>query len=146
MIKEYTPREKIIEIVNKLFIYTDFQDWKKLQEEVFAEKVELIMNSLKQQQAQELSPAEICDMWREGFKELDAIHHQAGNYIVKIETNHAHVLAYAIASHYKKSATLGTTREFIGSYDFDLVYTEDGWRICKFTYHLKYMKGNLDLE
>ena len=43
---QFTLREQIIEKVNQLFVYTDYQEWQKLQEEVFAEKVFFDMSSL----------------------------------------------------------------------------------------------------
>lgn len=93
-----------------------------------------------------ITPQEICKMWEDGFKDLDSVHHQAGNYIVNINGNNADVKAYAIASHYKKETTQGAVREFIGSYDFQLVKKENGWKISKFRYNLKYSDGNLSLK
>ena len=50
------------------------------------------------------------------------------------------------SSHYKKDTSQGSTREFIGSYDFVLDKTKDGWRLNSFKFNLKYMRGNLELE
>ena len=41
-----TTREQITEVVNKLFVYTDFKEWDKLQSEVFTENVQFDMSSL----------------------------------------------------------------------------------------------------
>ncbi len=41
-----TKREEIIELVNKLFIYTDSRSWSKLMKEVFKEKVYFDMESM----------------------------------------------------------------------------------------------------
>jgi hypothetical protein len=142
----FTEREQVVEIINRLFYYTDFQQWDKLIEEVFAEKVILDMTSMGAPSVETLTGKQICEMWKEGFKELDAIHHQSGNYIVDIEDNIASVKAYAIASHYKKRTTKGTTREFIGSYDFRLVKLKNHWKIDRFTFILKYMTGNVELK
>ena len=143
---EFSQREQIVETVNKLFVYTDSQQWEGLQREVFAVLVNLDMSSLGGP-VDEFTSGAICDMWKEGFKDLDAINHLGGNYIVNIHGNGtANVLAYATATHYKQSAKKGTTREFVGTYDLGLANTEGGWRIESFTYNLKYMQGNLELE
>jgi len=142
----FTVREQITEVVNKLFVYTDEQNWEKLRSEVFDDTVFVDMVSVGAEKAATMTSQEICDMWQEGFKGLDAIHHQAGNYIITIQGHNADVKAYAIASHYKKDATQGTVREFVGSYDLELIRKENGWRINQFKYNMKYMDGNLELK
>ena len=142
----FTTREQIVETVNKLFIYTDEQLWELLQNEVFAQTVWLDMSSLNGPRENFTSRA-ICDMWQEGFKDLDAINHLGGNYLVTIQDSDiAKVKAYATATHYKASATQGQTREFVGTYDLGLIKQKGGWRINTFTYYLKYMSGNVALE
>ena len=142
-----SKREAIIEVVNRLFIFTDMQQWDKLISEVFATEVLFDMSSAGGSPAKKILPAEICGMWREGFKEIDAIHHQAGNYLVTIpEDVNADVVCYAIASHYKHTAKNGKVRQFIGSYDIALVFTDLGWRINGFRYNLKYIDGNASLD
>ena len=146
MENQYTKREQIVETVNKLFIYTDNQEWTKLQEEVFTSTIELDMISMGAEKAENVSSREICYRWEKAFEELDAIHHQAGNYLVTISGDEAEVYAYSIASHYKEAAKKGKTREFVGSYELHLNKTHDGWRIDKFKYKLKYSTGNMALE
>ena len=141
-----TTRETIVEVVNKLFVYTDYQRWEKLQQEVFSQNVHLDISSLGGPVA-DMQATEICNMWSEGFEGLDAVNHLAGNYLVQLENDHqAQVFAYATATHYKKSASQGPTREFVGSYDLQLVLEQRGWRINQFVYHLKYATGNLELQ
>lgn len=143
---QFTEREQIVETVNKLFVYTDTQDWIKLQDEVFAADVELNMVSMGADKSEHVSSREICSRWEKTFEQLDAVHHQAGNYLVKISENAAEVYTYAIASHYREAAKKVKTREFVGSYDLHLIKTMSGWRIDKFKYNLKYSTGNMTLE
>lgn len=141
-----TEREKIVETVNKLFIYTDEQNWDGLQEEVFTVTVFLDMTSLGGTDSN-VTSADICDMWKDGFKDLDAVNHLAGNYIVKIINDQsAEVFAYATATHFKESAKNGTTREFVGTYNLKLSNSGMGWRIYSMKYNLKYTQGNMLLE
>jgi len=142
--KTHSVREEIIETVNKLFVYTDYQKWDQLQAEVFSEYVEFDMSSVGGQKTR-LSSQEICGIWKEGFKNIDSVNHLAGNYIVEIRDTDAFVFAYATATHYKNAATKGKTREFVGSYEIELKLGTLGWRIDSFKYNLKYANGNLDL-
>lgn len=141
-----TSREEITDCINKLFVYTDFQQWEKLQREVFTENVHLDMTSLGGE-AMDTTAAEICSMWKEGFKDLDAVNHLGGNYLVDlIDGDQAKVFAYATATHYREAAREGQTREFVGSYDLGLSRTERGWRIHRLVYNLKFLTGNVSLE
>ena len=146
MNSQFTVREQIIEVINKFFVYTDSQEWTKLQEEIFAANVELDMVSMGADRAERVSSREICDRWEKAFEELDAIHHQSGNYIVNIIGEMAEVNAYAVATHYKELAQKGQTRKFTGSYDIHLSKRHGDWRIDKLKYHLKYSSGNMSLE
>ena len=143
-----SKRDEVIEIANKLFIYTDHQHWDKLLAEVFTKQVYFDMESAGAGKGRELSAQNICDTWKKGFEGIDAIHHQAGNYLVKFNSEEieASVLCYAIAIHYKNEAAQGKTREFVGSYDFHMVLTDEGWRLNSFKYNLKYANGNIDLK
>ncbi|MEJ2504814.1 MAG: nuclear transport factor 2 family protein [Ignavibacteriaceae bacterium] len=138
-------KEDIIEIVNKLFVYTDNKEWDKLQKEVFTDTVDFDMLSLGGEVTKKTS-RQICEEWNKGFEGLDAVNHLAGNYIIDIDSNSANVFAYATATHYKSSAINGKTREFVGSYNLHLVKTDNAWRIDRFKYNLKYATGNLDLK
>ena len=141
-----TEREQVVEVLNRLFYYTDHQQWDKLKSEVFDREVLMDMTSLGASKAEIWSAERICDEWEQGFENLDSIHHQSGNYMIEFSGSSANAKAYAIASHYKKDASQGSTREFIGSYDFILGKTKDGWKLNSFKFNLKYMKGNLELE
>lgn len=141
----FSIRDEIVEVINKLFVYTDSQDWEKLQNEVFSDDVFFDMSSLGGKKA-ETTSKEICDTWQKGFVGIDSINHLAGNYLVHIHDTTATVFAYATATHYKTSATKGKTREFVGTYDISLLKHGYGWRIYQFKYDLKYSTGNLDLS
>ncbi len=140
-----TTRDQLIEIVNKLFIYTDQKDWDKLQSEVFAPTVHFDMSSLGGEVTTKTSK-EICDNWNTGFGGLDSVNHLAGNHLVSVEGSNAEVFCYTTATHYRESATQGKTREFVGTYELKLSKETNGWLIRSFKYNLKYMNGNLELK
>ena len=143
----FSVREQIIEVANKLFVYTDNRQWQKLLDEVFTGSVLFDMSSAGGGEPVTISSKEVCDKWEKGFEGIDAIHHQAGNYLVTLNNQEAAVHAYAIAFHFKKTALNGKTREFVGSYDLLLRNVPGkGWRINTFKYNLKYIDGNVDLS
>jgi hypothetical protein len=144
--KELAAKQELAELSNKLFMYTDLRQWPMLLQEVFANDVWFDMSSAGGGEAKFLPAATICDMWKQGFEGLDAVHHQAGHYIITVQNDTADIYAYATASHYKKAATNGQTRIFVGSYDLKAQQTPGGWRITQFKYNLKYIDGNTTLE
>lgn len=141
----FSRRDQIEEVINKLFIYTDGQDWDKLQNEVFTTDIFFDMSSLGGE-AKNMSAREVCETWRKGFENIDSINHLGGNYIITVNGASADAFAYATATHYKKAATQGTTRDFVGTYQLHLIAIPEGWRIDKFTYNLKFISGNLELK
>lgn len=145
-----SKNDHVIEVVAKLFVYTDQRAWQKLLEEVFKEELLFDMSSLGGGPAQKLKACDICEMWSKGFEGIDHVYHHSGNYIVKfnseIEPVEAEVFCYAKATHFKSSATKGNTRDFIGDYNIHLSFTDQGWRIDKFRYNLKFTLGNQTLE
>jgi len=136
----------IAELVNRLFIHTDTRHWAGLQNEVFTETVQFDMVSMGSGQPQATPSREICELWKTGLRDLDGIHHQGGHYLITLRGDEADVLAYAVATHFKATATRGQTRTFTGSYDLHAVRTPQGWRLDAFKYNLKFADGNAKLE
>ena len=141
----FTEREKIVEVINKLFIYTDHQYWDKLQNDVFTKFVHLDMTSMRGE-AKEMLANQICKIWEKGMENLDAVNHLGGNYLITINGQKASAFAYSTTTHYKKSAKNGNTRDFIGTYNLELVKEQLHWRISKIKYNLRYISGNLNLK
>ena len=137
---------EITELTNKLFMYADALKWQQLQDEVFAKEVFFDMSSAGGGKAATMTSNDICEIWRQGFEGLDAIHHQAGHYLINVNGDLSDINGYAVAMHYKKAATKGNTRTFVGSYDLRAKRTPKGWRLIQFKYHLKYLDGNIALE
>ena len=141
-----SKHDNVVELVNKLFVYTDTRQWSKLLSEVFTEEVLFDMSSAGVGAPTKMKAVKICDMWRAGFEGIDHVHHQSGNFIVDLNTEiEANIFCYAVATHFKQSATKGKTREFVGSYNLHASLTDLGWRLDGFQYNLKYVNGNTDL-
>src|SRR3954469_15278504 len=87
--QEASDKIELTELTNKLFMYTDAQQWKRLLSEVFCHEVWFDMGD----GGKNLHATEICEMWRQGFLGLDAVHHQAGHYLINIEQSIADIYA-----------------------------------------------------
>jgi hypothetical protein len=138
-------KDKIIEVINRLFISTDNRDWSEVKK-CFSSTVLLDMTSLAGGQPVTLTSQEIVDAWDQGLKALKSIHHQVGNYMVSINQDEAEAFCYGIASHYLPNKTNQHTRIFVGSYNFHLTKEGQSWRIDQFKFNLKYIDGNPNLE
>lgn len=138
-------RLQITELVNKLYVYTDEQQWDKLHNQVFTENVWLDMESLGGPK-QTMKASEITGMWSQAYAEIDAVNHLAGNYIIDIHGQNAEVFAYATATQYKKDAQEGSTRDFVGTYNFKATKLNGQWRLNSFQYNLKFMTGNIEFK
>ena len=143
--QDLVEKDKIKEVVNRLFISTDNRDWQAVSQ-LFASEVLFDMTSMVGGKPVKLTPQEIVASWEKGLKPLKAIHHQAGNYIVTAKQNEADVFCYGIASHYLPNKTNQNTRLFVGSYIFHLIKNGENWQIDKFRFNLKYIDGNPNLE
>jgi hypothetical protein len=144
-IARLNEQNEVIAVGNRLFICTDNRDWQCVKD-VFAPEVQFDMTSLTGGQPENRTPQQITDMWEQGLKSLQALHHQAGNYQVTIKGNEADMFCYGIAYHYLPNPTNQNTRVFVGSYNFHLVKGDAGWKIDKFKFNLKFIEGNKNLE
>ena len=149
-------RQEVIEAVDELFVATDRKDWAAVRA-VLAPRVRFDMSSAGGGPASELSGEEIAAGWEQGLAPIQAIHHQAGNYRVRVDGTRAEAFCYGVAWHYRPNASGQNTRVFVGSYDFELekmdsdlamldVGSSHRWRITAFRYNLKFIDGNRELE
>jgi hypothetical protein len=72
--EKFSVCDLITQVVNKLFVYTDMQQWEKLQNEVFTKDVIFDMSSLGIDKSN-TTAKNICDTWRDGFVGIDAVNH-----------------------------------------------------------------------
>lgn len=143
--RQLADKIQLTELVNKLFMYVDDQRWEQVLNEVFTKEVWFDMTSVSGK-AKKLPAKDICEMWRQGFIGLDSVHHQAGHYLIMVNDDSADIYAYAMAAHFKKAATKGHSRMFVGSYELKASRSENEWRLTQFKYNLKFIDGNVSLE
>jgi hypothetical protein len=138
-------KDRIIDVINQLFIATDKRDWPAVRR-CFAERVMFDMTSMGGGTPSYLTPEQISAGWEQGLRPIEQIHHQAGNHRVDIHGEQATAFCYGIASHYRQTSSGHNIRTFVGSYDLHLLRIEGRWQIDSFRYNLKYVDGNARLE
>jgi hypothetical protein len=139
-------RASVEEAVVRMFVATDERDWAALAA-LFADPFTLDMTSMVGGEPAVMTPTQVTEAWREGFRNLDAVHHQVGNFRTTVEGKHAKVLCYGVAWHYRKNiAAAQKTRTFVGTYEIHLVHRSDGWVITVLRFNLKFIDGNLELD
>ena len=143
---EVQDKQQLTELVNRLFMYTDDQNWQGIASEVFTPNVYLDMQSNGGGTPATMTAQAVTDGWERGFQGVDAVHHQGGHYIITVNGNQADVYGYAVATHYRAAATQGNTRTYVGSYEIKTERTGTGWRINALKYNLKYRDGNETLQ
>jgi hypothetical protein len=142
---ELIKKSDIKDVVNRLFVGTDNRDWSAVLE-CFADNVHFDVSSMTGEAPKEMTAMEIVEGWQEGLKHLEAIHHQAGNFLIEVDSADAKVFCYGTAWHYLPNESGRNTRIFVGSYDFGLTYRRYRWKIKAFKFNLKFIDGNPDLE
>jgi hypothetical protein len=131
-------RQEIVDTITRLFIGTDNKDWAAVKD-VFADEVHFDMTSLAGGEPAVLTSRQIADAWEDGLKDVDRIHHQTGNYLVKVNGAQAEAFCYGIATHYRSQEEKKVTT-FVGSYDLHLVREDGGWKINMFRFNSKYVE------
>jgi hypothetical protein len=144
--EDLVSRQQVEDAVVRLFVATDERDWPTV-ESCFTEPFVLDMTSMVKGSPAMMTPRQVAEAWAEGFKTLDHVHHQVGNFRTRVEGQRAHVSCYGVAFHYRAGITAqAKTRTFVGTYDLDLSAQAGCWRISKFKFNLKFIDGNLELE
>ncbi|HUH79240.1 MAG TPA: nuclear transport factor 2 family protein [Methanoregula sp.] len=140
-----SERERVIEAVTALFVATDRREWDAVRS-CFSDNVLFDMSSLGGSPSATVPAETIVSGWKTGLAALKAIHHQVGNFQVRIAGDDADVSCYGIAYHYLPNGTGRNMRIFVGSYELHLLRTGAGWKIEMLRYFSKFVEGNPDLE
>lgn len=144
--EELAERQRVEDAVVRMFVATDERDWETLKA-CFTDPFTLDMTSMVGGSPAAMTPAEVAAAWAEGFRSLDAVHHQVGNFRTSLRGDSATVRCYGIALHHRGGiAAPEKTRRFVGTYELDVVRAGGGWRITRLRFLLKFIDGNLDLE
>jgi hypothetical protein len=139
-------RSLVEDTVIRMFVATDERNW-PLVESCFTNPVTLDMTSMAGGSPAPMAPRQLATAWAEGFRLLDHVHHQVGNFQTELEDERAHVRCYGIAFHYRAAtAAASKSRTFVGTYELDLLAQAERWLISKLKFNLKFIDGNRELE
>jgi hypothetical protein len=145
-LQDLVVRQQVADTVIRMFTATDERDWPVL-ESCFTDPFVLDMTSMTGGSPATMTPRQVANAWAEGFKLLDHVHHQVGNFRTTVEGERANVRCYGIAYHYRaKISAAMKTRVFVGTYDIELTMRSGRWCISLLKFNLKFIDGNLELE
>jgi len=139
-----SAEQDIINHITKLFVYTDEQKWDEVQSS-FAKQVLLDYSSFTGIEAAEMTPDQLVAGWSGFLPGFEATHHQVGNFIVETDDDEAQLFCYGTATHYLPNESGKNVWTVVGTYDFGLVKTADGWKVNIMKFDFKYQDGNTDL-
>ncbi|MCO6011247.1 nuclear transport factor 2 family protein [Actinoallomurus purpureus] len=137
-------RLAIIETCTRMGWHADQREWGKLAG-VFADKVTLDYTSLNGGEAAELTPDQIVDAWSGLLGAFDATQHLITNHLVTVEGDTAVCTASFQATHRLANPFGSPLWTLGGTYRFDLLRAEDGWRISGVVMTATWADGNKDL-
>jgi len=136
-IDELWDRLDVQDAVNELFLATDLKAWDRVKE-TFADTVHFDMTSLAGGEPATLTPDAIAAAWAEGLGPVAEVHHQTGNFVIRVDGDAATVNCYGIATHFRPEEEKPVTT-FVGGYEFHLVRTDGHWKIDRFRFNKKYI-------
>jgi hypothetical protein len=144
--EKLSMRREVEDVVIRMFVATDERDWSTV-ESCFTDPFILDMTSMVGGSPVTMTPRQVTNAWAEGFKALDHVHHQLGNFQINVDGQHAHVRCYGIAFHFRGGIVAAVkSRSFVGTYEIDLSSTQGSWRIARLQFVLKFIDGNPELE
>jgi hypothetical protein len=144
--EDLVSRQQVEDVVVRMFVATDERDWPTV-ESCFTEPFVLDMTSMVGGSPATMTPRQVASAWAEGFKTLDHVHHQVGNFRTSVAGQRANVHCFGVAFHYRGGITSpAKSRTFVGTYELELSAQSDRWRISKLKFNLKFIDGNLELE
>ncbi len=138
-------RMAVEDTVIRMFVATDERDWPTL-ETCFTDPFTLDMTSMTGGTPVTMTPKDVALAWAEGFRPLDHVHHQVGNFRSRITPTQAEVSCHGVALHHRAKAAGLRTRIFVGTYELLLIPSMRDWQISRLTFKLKFIDGNLSLE
>lgn len=138
-VQNFIERQKVEDVVNRLFIETDGKNWSAVRA-LFTDEVDFDMSSLTGAPLAKLPSEKITDMWDKGLKLVEQVHHQSGNFLTEINGLTAKVYCYGTATHFKNPHLKNRVTSFVGSYNLQLVKINNAWKISALRFNKKYVE------
>ncbi len=135
---------QIVHLINILFLSIDEKEWGTAKD-CFAPDVKFDISKISGHLEEILTPDKIIEQWKDDLKNIDAVHHQTGNYTVTLNGIRAEVACTGSSTQYRANREGGNTLTHYGSYHFHMIRGLEEWRIDKLKFQLKFYDGNKDL-
>ena len=146
-----------IELINKVFVYVDDNNFDGLSKEVFADKVDTDFVSLwGGKPIPNRSKDDLINEWRI-LSAFDYTMHCISNHIITFKDDQviddntvcrvSHAKYYGIAEHYLSNSMGDNTWSCGGSYDTILIKltSTKEWKVRSHKFNVKWKKGNMNL-
>ena len=140
-LQQITDRQAIVVLLIQYAVALDTRNWKLLEQCFLPDAVADYGEGAGHNEGY---PA-IEETVRYFLEGLDSSQHLLGNYVVKIEGDHATTTCYLHAQHYLEQTEGGDTYTVGGTYEDEIVRTVDGWRIKHRKLMVTWVEGNPDL-
>lgn len=134
----------IISAYSDIFINTDSHNWEACQN-CFVDEPEIDYASLNGQPATRVKATDLIASWKGFLPKFKFTMHYLTNHRVNIEGNQATGFCYGHAIHHLPNAAGGDMWGVYGTYNFELIKTDQGWRVSKMRYNHKVQDGNPNL-
>jgi len=145
LVEDIASRVAVEDAVVRLFVATDDRDWPTV-EACFTDPFTLDMTSMVGGSPVSTAPHQVANAWAEGFRLLDHVHHQVGNFQTIVSGQTAAVRCHGVAFHHRAAVAVGLkSRIFVGTYQLQLVANAERWQISELKFTLKFIDGNLEL-
>jgi hypothetical protein len=132
---------EIISTYSNIFFYADTHQWEKCQA-CFTDEPEIDYASLSGQPAAKVRTADLMNAWKSFLPKFKFTMHYLTNHRVTIDGATATAFCYGHAIHHLPDADGGDLWGVYGTYEFELLKTNDGWKVKRMKYNHKYQDGN----
>jgi hypothetical protein len=132
--------EKTIQTITNIFEGADQRDWKKVKDS-FADEVLLDYYSMNGSPVVWLSSSKIIEAWKSILPGFDLTHHQVSQFKVDEQDGIIKVHFFGKADHFINNECWRVE----GTYDVELIWVADNFRVNKFKFNLQKQSGDTTL-
>jgi ketosteroid isomerase-like protein len=141
---ETEDRLAILELISRLALTIDAKDWDAMGR-LFTDTVYHDRTSLTGGEPYTAPVAQFVDGWRQTLQNMDAVHHQITNHVIRVDGDQATCTANMQGTHVLANASGGPMWTVGGRHEYQLTRTPNGWRISGLTFTLQWATGNMNI-
>jgi len=134
-------RAEISDVINRYGLAVDARDW-ALFRTCFTDDIEVDLSSVAPGHVFQGKADQFVSRTRETIEGLDATQHIITNHAHEIHGDTAKCTSYLHAQHVAKNDFGDSHHVLAGYYNYDMVRTDDGWKIKKYRLTITWGTGN----